>query len=113
VPVPFRTRHYARREPTPVAQLTREQTAGRIYQLREALDTLVNQCCFDGGEAYSCYGAMKVTLIALEGQLREMDRQRPAQPFAAAVTVPAAEQRLARAQDALDVELAQQRGGTR
>ena len=82
--------HFPAREPTPVARLTRDQLAARVYHLRGAMDRLVDQVSYDGGEAYSCYGALKVCLIDLEGRLREMDRQRPAQLFAAAVNDPPA-----------------------
>jgi hypothetical protein len=114
----FRPRYIApvsKPAPKPISGLSRAQVAGRITVLRAALDLLWGQSDLDGGEPIPCIGKMKVALIELEGQLHAIDRQRalptiadgiravvagrplPTVPFAAAVSIPAAEQRLRQA----------------
>lgn len=90
--------------------LARPQLAGRIHQLTEALGLLWDQAQRDRRGCYECVGGMKRELIELENALWEGDRQaaehqaaepRPpaaqAQPFAAAVTIPAAVDQLRQA----------------
>lgn len=72
-----------------MAQLERPQVAARVFALRSGLDTLAIQSDLDGPAVFSCTGAMRRTLIQLEEQLRQLDYQAPATPFAAAVSVPA------------------------
>jgi hypothetical protein len=59
------------------------------------MDGLCDQSDRDGGAVYECYGACKVALIHLEARLRELDAVAPGRPLAAAVTSPAACERLA------------------
>jgi hypothetical protein len=66
-------RHFARREPKPVGQLSRTQIAARIHVLRQVLDLLWSQSETDGGMPYRTIGTGKVELIQLEQQLRDLD----------------------------------------
>jgi len=61
-------------QPKPVTQLTRPQLAARITALRVALDGLWCQVERDGAEPFRAIGAAKAELVALEEQLRQMDR---------------------------------------
>lgn len=72
----------ARPDPKPLDQLSREQLAGRVHVLREAVHGLWTQRDLDGGEHYLCYGAMKKELLQLEGALFRLDH--PQQPVASA-----------------------------
>jgi hypothetical protein len=61
--------------PKPFDSLTRAQVAARIATLRQAMDDLAATAEQDGGPAFACYGAMKVTHIYLREQLRKIDRE--------------------------------------
>jgi hypothetical protein len=89
-------RYFPPREPKPIGQLTRPQIAARVFALRSALDTLVAQSDLDGAAVFNCTGSMRRSLIELEEQLRQLDRQ-AGQPLAAALVIPEAEQRLRQA----------------
>lgn len=95
----YRTRYIApaaQPEPKPLAELSRVQLAARIHQLREALDALWTQSEVDVGEPYACIGRLQLEQAYLHAKLHQLDRQ-TGQPFAAAVTIPAAERRLRQA----------------
>jgi hypothetical protein len=62
-------------EPMTLSHLTRTQLAGRIWAVRRALDELQAQADADGQGAIPGYGSLKVSLIHLENELRDRDRQ--------------------------------------
>jgi hypothetical protein len=97
------------------APMTRPQLCARVATLRRVIDELYAQAELDGHGAIPGTGALKVALSHYENDLSAMDRQPPAPtvadgiravvdgrplptvPFAGAVNVPAAEQRLRQA----------------
>lgn len=63
---------------------TRAITAARIRVLRSAMDGILEQSDYDRCGAFACLGPMKVELISLESQLRELDRrERPTARYSA------------------------------
>lgn len=60
--------------PLPLGVPTRAITAARIRVLRSAMDGIMEQSDYDRCGAFACLGPMKVELIALEAQLRQMDK---------------------------------------
>lgn len=59
----------------PLAVLDRLGLVARIIALRKAMEVLEIQADSDEAGAFHCLGAMKLQLVTLESQVRELDRR--------------------------------------